>query len=205
MSDFSDFLEIQTRTAWGRTLAEFAEWCAPQAGTRALDVGCGPGLFPQLLTSRYRVQAIGLDADFGLLRSAPAKFSATQADANFLPFSPAAFDFVTAANLIFLLADPRQALMEVYRVLRPGGALMLLNPSEKLTVSAALALADTRGLAGKSRASLLGWAHNAEKYGGWSAEVAYNLHMSCGFELSETILRVGPGFARLTRARKPLL
>lgn len=203
MNNFSDFLEIQTRTAWGRTLAELAEWCAPQAGARALDLGCGPGLFPQLLARRYQAQAIGLDLEPDLLRAAPPEIAVTQADAARLPFSAAAFDLVTAANLLFLLPDPLRALQECHRVLRPGGALILLNPSENLTLTAASALAEARGLTGKNRDSLLNWAHNAQTFGGWSAEIAYNLHQASGFELTESILRVGPGFARLTRARRP--
>lgn len=202
MNDFSDFLEIQSRTAWGHTLSEFADWCAPQAGTRALDLGCGPGLFPQILASRYRAQAIGLDLDLGLLRSAPAGFPVTQAAAEFLPFASATFNLVTAANLIFLLPDPLRALTECRRILQPGAALILLNPSENLTPASATTLADSRGLTGKNRDSLLHWAHNAAAFGGWSAEIAYNLHRASGFDLTETILRVGPGFARLTRATR---
>jgi hypothetical protein len=35
------FYFIQTQTGWQRTLKAFADWCAPQAGWRVLDAGCG--------------------------------------------------------------------------------------------------------------------------------------------------------------------
>lgn len=201
MPDFSDFLEVQTRSAWGRTLADLVDWCsAPAPGSLTLDAGCGPGLFPALLKTRYRVQAIGLDLDLGLLRSAPTLLPLAQAAAQALPFAASSFSLVTAANLVFLLPQPLAALREFRRVLQPGGELILLNPSELLTVQAAQMLADSRGLEGKNRASLLAWAANAEKFGGWSEETAQNLLAAAGFFLRESVLRVGPGFARLVRA-----
>jgi len=201
MPDFSDFLEVQTQTAWGRTLTELTAWCSPLAvGSRALDIGCGPGIFPSLLHTRYRLQAIGLDLDLNLLRSAPAGLTRLQAQAEFLPFAAASFSLLTAANVFFLLLDPLTALRECRRVLKPGGELVLLNPSEHLTPTAAQTLAETRGLSGKNRQSLLNWAANAQAFGGWSEEKAQSLHQAAGFTLRETTLRVGPGFARLTRA-----
>ena len=197
-AEFSDFLEIQTRTAWGRTLAEFADWCAPQAGTLLLDLGCGPGLLPALFTRRFSSRAIGIDYDPALLASAQVPVAC--ADAYCLPFPPSSFDFLTATNLIFLLGDPLRALRECRRVLKAGGTLALLNPSEHLTVAAAQSLADARNLDGKNRESLLGWAKRAEKHGGWTEEHARQLLRKAGFDLKETELKVGPGFARLVRA-----
>jgi ubiquinone/menaquinone biosynthesis C-methylase UbiE len=202
MSEFDDFLEIQTKTAWGRTLADFAEWCGPAAGILAIDLGCGPGLLSAILADRYHVRSIGLDTNFDLLRSAAAGLPVTRASACALPFAPATFDLVTATNVIFLLGDPLRALSECHRVSKAGAALALLNPSEHLTVEAARSLADVRGLQGKNRESLLGWARRAAKHGGWSGEQARSLLEKAGFTVIEDTLRIGPGFARLTRARK---
>ncbi len=202
MSEFSDFLEIQTQTAWGRTLADFVEWSQPAAGILTLDLGTGPGLLPTIFTDRYRVQAIGLDTDLELLRAAPKTLPVIGASVYALPFSSAIFDQITATNVIFLLGDPLRALKECHRVLKPGGTLALLNPSEHLTVDAATTLAEKRNLTGKNRESLLGWAKRAEKHGGWTEEHAQAIHKKAGFTLTETLTRVGPGFARYTRALK---
>ena len=199
MGDFSDFLEVQTKTAWGRTLAEFASFCDPQPGSVTLDVGCGPGLLPAFFAQRG-CRSVGVDNDFGLLVSRLTS-SLTQADAFNLPFRSAAFNLITATNLLFLLDDPGRALNEWRRILAPDGELCLLNPSENLSVVVARQLAADRGLAGTARDSLLNWAHNAEGHFRWSESETRDLLTRAGLRLDESMLRVGPGFARFVRAR----
>jgi ubiquinone/menaquinone biosynthesis C-methylase UbiE len=214
LSDFSNFLDVQTKTAWGRTLAEFATFCNPSTysnprpelveGRRSkhvpivLDIGCGPGLLPALFANRG-CKVVGVDFDHSLLA---ARFVPTlvQADAFKLPLPAARFDMVTATNILFLLADPEQALREWKRVLVPGGMLCLLNPSEHLSLSAATRLAHERGLDGTARESLLNWAQNAETHFRWTESEMRELLSRAGFRLEESVLWVGPGFARFTRA-----
>ena len=199
MNDFSNFLDVQTKTAWGRTLAEFASFCAPRPASVVLDVGCGPGLLPALFAQRG-CKSFGVDLDFGLLatRLVPAL---AQADALKLPFHTSTFNLVTATNLLFLLDDPVRALQEWKRVLVAGGELCLLNPSENLGVAAARRLADERGLEGTARESLLNWAHNAETHFRWTENETREHLSRVGLRLEESVLKVGPGFARFTRAR----
>jgi ubiquinone/menaquinone biosynthesis C-methylase UbiE len=199
LSDFSNFLDVQTKTAWGRTLAEFASFCDPRPASVVLDVGCGPGLLPALFAERG-CKSFGVDFDFGLLvaRLVPAL---VRADAFALPFRSSTFNLVTATNLLFLLGDPLRALHEWRRVLVPGGELCLLNPTENLSVPAARRLADERGLEGTARDSLLNWAYNAESHSRWTEHETRELLSQAGLQLEESVLRVGPGFARFARAR----
>jgi ubiquinone/menaquinone biosynthesis C-methylase UbiE len=199
LSGTPGFLEIQTGTAWGRTLAGFAAFCNPRPGCVILDVGCGPGLLPALF-GRAGCQAYGVDIDRSLLVS-PLAPALTQADAVHLPFPEASFDCLTATNLLFLLEEPVQALREWIRVLKPGGELCTLNPSERLSLAAAGELADARDLGGAARASLLGWAGNAEMHARWSEAETRFLFAEAGLELVESSLHVGPGFARFSRGR----
>lgn len=198
MSDFSNFLDVQTKTAWGRTLAEFASFCDPQPASVVVDVGCGPGLLPALFAQRG-CKSFGVDLDLGLL-AARLVPTLVQADAFKLSFQRAAFDLVTSTNVLFLLPDPLQALQEWKRILVPGGALCLLNPSEYLSVPAATRLAGKRGLRGTARTSLLNWARNAEINFRWTENETRDLLSRAGFRLEESVLRVGLGFARFTRA-----
>jgi ubiquinone/menaquinone biosynthesis C-methylase UbiE len=198
VSDFSNFLDVQTKTAWGRTLAEFASFCNPGPATIILDVGCGPGLLPALLAERG-CKSYGVDFDFSLLSSGIIPTLA-QAEALSLPFQSATFNLVTATNLLFLLDDPVRALREWKRVLAPGGALCLLNPSENLSVPAASRLADERRLEGTARESLLNWAQNAETHSRWTEDETRELISRAGFRLEDSVLKVGPGFARFARA-----
>ncbi len=194
MHDFSDFLEVQTQTAWGRTLADFAAFCDPEPAARILDVGCGPGLLPALFAHKG-CHSFGIDIDFELLASHLSP-SLAAADAFSLPFLEGTFDFVTGVNLLFLLDDPARALLEMARVLKPTGKVCLLNPSEHMDVESATRLADKRGLDGKARGSLINWARNAEEHIRWMEEETKDLLASAGLEMLESTLRVGPGFAR---------
>ena len=207
MSDFSNFLDIQTKTPWGRTLAEFASFCAPQPASVILDIGCGPGLLPAIFTQRG-CKAYGIDYDFALLASHLIS-SLVQADALKLPFqsstlrpgSGQAFNLVTVTNVLFLLDNPLRALKEWARVLAPSGEICLLNPSEKLSITAATSLANERELNGTARESLLNWAHNAETHFHWTEAEIRELITQAGMQFLETVLRVGPGFARFVRAK----
>ena len=203
--DFSNFLDVQTKTAWGRTLIEFASFCAPQPASRILDIGCGPGLLPAIF-ARDGHTTFGIDYDFSLLNSSLSP-NLSQADAIKLPFQPAnlrpgsgqAFNLITATNVLFLPPDPLLALKEWRRVIAPNGQLCLLNPSENMNIAAATRLADERGLDGTARKSLLHWAHNAETYAHWTEAETQELLSQAEFRLEESVLRVGPGFARFSR------
>lgn len=197
--DADYFLELQTQTGWGQTLEAFAAWCAPQPGWRALDVGCGPGLLPALLEG-YGCRAVGVDLDAAMFHPPRLHRRLAQADALHLPFAGGAFDLVLASNLLFLLEEPAAALSEMRRVLRPGGQVATLNPSERLSLETATALAEKRGLTGLSRQTLLNWASRAEANRRWTEGEMADLFRLAGLRLEETTLKVGPGLARFCRA-----
>jgi ubiquinone/menaquinone biosynthesis C-methylase UbiE len=201
MSEADYFLELQTRTGWGRVLARLRDWINPQAGWLTLDVGCGPGLMPALLAQRG-CRALGVDFDPEMFRPDPLHPQVALADALRIPFPDETFDLVTASNLLFLLPQPEQALREMARLLRPGGQVVTLNPTEKLTLAAAEALANERGLTGFARDSLLNWASRAETHFHWTEAETTNLFAATGLELLETHVTMSPGFARFARGRR---
>lgn len=196
------FLDVQVRTGWGRTLENFADWCTPSANARILDVGCGPGLLPALFTARGSF-AVGIDLDRASLADGPGHIIPApilgQSYVEQLPFMDAGFDLVTACNLLFLLPDPLPALCEMRRVVRTGGQVCVLNPSEQMSTEAARAVADRRGLQGLERESLLGWAARAEDNRRWNEPELQILFDQAGLRLVESVLKVGPGLARFAR------
>jgi SAM-dependent methyltransferase len=194
------FLEIQTLTGWGRVLRSFADWCQPQAGWLALDVGCGPGLLPALLEQRG-CQACGVDLDLPAPQNR-LHAGLAQADALSLPFPGQTFDLVTASNLLFFLPDPLGALVEIRRVLRPGGYAATLNPSERMSVAAATALADQHGLQGLARDSLVDWARRAEANHRWGEAELLALFAAARMNVTGMELKVGPGLARFVKGIK---
>ncbi|GAB4497352.1 MAG: hypothetical protein OHK0052_08790 [Anaerolineales bacterium] len=194
--DSAYFLQVQTQTAWGKVLQDFAEWCHPKSGWRALDVGCGPGLLPALL-GLQGIQAIGVDLDPQAFAPKPLHPQLLTADVHALPFAPAQFNLITAVNLLFLLPEPLAPLRELTRLLLPGGTLALLNPSERMSLTAATALADARGLHGLARDSLLNWATRAETHFRWDESALRDLLTATGLRFERTDLRIGNGLARL--------
>jgi ubiquinone/menaquinone biosynthesis C-methylase UbiE len=201
------FSAVQATAGWDRMLESFAGFCRVQAGWRVLDVGCGPGGLARHLAALGCVP-IGLDRDMQMAllasRSIRAKHACLQADAHRLPFAAERFDLVTATNVVFLLDRPQDGLAEFARVVRQGGRLAMLNPSEHLSARSAAVLADERGLTGVERTSLLGWARIAEERERFSESDTRRMIEFAGCQIIETGMRMGPGFARLTLAERTL-
>lgn len=105
------------------------------ASGRMLDVGTGPGHIPPMVCRTLpgsRVQ--GVDRSCAMLVIARchatdaghhAHISCQRADARHLPFSNGTFDAVFSNTILHHLADPRPFLLEVWRVVRPGGAVLI--------------------------------------------------------------------------------
>jgi SAM-dependent methyltransferase len=102
----------------------------PRGGT-VLDAGCGRSLFTEI-RAEWPFTIVASDVDHALLRSRQTEFPKvrwTVADAHPLPFKDAAFDALFAGELVEHLPEPKDALREFHRVLRPGAPLILTTPN----------------------------------------------------------------------------
>jgi ubiquinone/menaquinone biosynthesis C-methylase UbiE len=196
--DADYFNELQTQTGWGKRLSSFARWCDPQPGQRILDIGTGPGLLPALF-SKHGARATGIDLDPAMFTE-PLHPDLAAADAAALPFACRTFDTVTASNVLFLSDNPLVLLSEMYRV--SSDRVCLLNPSESMTVKAAISLADENQLTGLARETLLNYARRAETHFRWSETDLTDLFSRAGLELTATTTRMGPGLIRYACGRK---
>ena len=91
-----------------------------------LDLGCGTGLYGDILTGTGRA-VVGVDVSQDQLKVAKAREVVAAADASQLPFCSGSFDDVACIWVHGDLDDLTLVLAEVARVLRPGGRLLLFG------------------------------------------------------------------------------
>lgn len=99
----------------------------PQPGERILDIACGTGTSSASI-ARTGATVVGLDFSPGMLVQARKKHNNVEfvlGDAEKLPFVSDEFDAVTVSFGLRNVNDPKVALAEMFRVLKPGGRLVI--------------------------------------------------------------------------------
>jgi ubiquinone/menaquinone biosynthesis C-methylase UbiE len=104
-------------------------------GENVVDIGCGPGLLTWDLarTVGDGGRVVGLDNSDAMLDLAKRRLGPfpwvelREADAHELPARDGTFDAAVVVQVLEYLSDVDRALRELFRVLRPGGRLVLLD------------------------------------------------------------------------------
>jgi MPBQ/MSBQ methyltransferase len=123
-----DFLQAQSRL--NKFLLNMAKL---ENGLAILDAGCGFGGTLEALDKQYKdMQLVGINIDerqLEICRQLKTRNNNTlewkQADACDLPFPDQSFDRVLCIEAMFHFPSRRQFFLEVSRVLRPGGKLVV--------------------------------------------------------------------------------
>ncbi|MGE3194126.1 MAG: bifunctional demethylmenaquinone methyltransferase/2-methoxy-6-polyprenyl-1,4-benzoquinol methylase UbiE [Microbacteriaceae bacterium] len=104
----------------------------PQPGERILDVAAGTGTSSAALAHRGAT-VVALDFSPGMIaegRRRNPRIEFVEGDAERLPFGDDEFDAVTISFGLRNVAHPKAALAEMYRVLKPGGRLVVCEFSK---------------------------------------------------------------------------
>lgn len=106
-------------------------------GDRVLDLACGSGSFAVLLAKHFTdIEVVGLDGDPNILDQARRKAQMQNLNLRFdegmahaMPYGDHEFDVVFSSLFFHHLStqDKRSALMEIRRILRPGGSLKVCD------------------------------------------------------------------------------
>lgn len=97
-----------------------------------LDLGCGEGILLEKLAANYpRADIQGVDfltENVEICRK--AGLHVTQGDLYKLDIPDNSIDAVLFIEVIEHLADPKLALSEIFRILKPGGSVVILFPND---------------------------------------------------------------------------
>jgi len=99
-------------------------------GKLALDIGCAYGFVKDLLC-RLGYRAFGTDVSrFAIRQGTKLRIDKlVLSDLLHLPFRASSFDLITCFEVLEHVSDPKIALSEFYRILKPTGIFLMSTPS----------------------------------------------------------------------------
>jgi SAM-dependent methyltransferase len=99
-------------------------------GARTLEVGCGNGSISAWLAERVAPSgtAVAVDLDLSLIEVHAPNLELLKGDIVAAPVERGTFDLVTARAVLHHVPDPAAAMANMVASLRPGGALLLIEP-----------------------------------------------------------------------------
>ena len=127
----SDEYDVFAPQANEKLIDAFVRLSGLGAGARVADLGCGSGVFTELLRRRG-YSAVGIDISPKLVAVGRAKYPGLElieGDAENLPFAAGSLDGVLLSGLVHHFPDPRRLAAEVSRVLKPGGRFVAFDPN----------------------------------------------------------------------------
>jgi SAM-dependent methyltransferase len=114
-----------------RLIDNFVRLSGLPAGARVVDLGCGSGVFTNVL-HRRGYKCAGVDLSPNLIAIARANFSGIEfrtGDIERLPFPDGSFDGALLSGVLHHLPERSRCAAEVFRILRPGGKFVAFDPN----------------------------------------------------------------------------
>ena len=135
-----------------------------EVGTKALEVGCGPGLLSVHLSDRG-VKVTGIDRSAAMVERAQKNLPGAtfiEGDAMDLPLAGNTMDVAFGASVVNVVPEPQKLIQELTRVVRHEGQVSVLFPTPRLGEKTAT-IAKHLGIEGLSAAALETWGAKAPK------------------------------------------
>jgi SAM-dependent methyltransferase len=133
---FNNIQHFQGTTATPLSMAKrlrlIGKYLNPRS-PRFLDCGCGSGGYVQALIEQGKMDAHGIEYDQRTVAQTqlnPAlQNRIIQGDLQAIPAAANQWDYAMLNEVLEHVADERQVLREVYRILKPGGILFIFSPN----------------------------------------------------------------------------
>ena len=127
----SNAYDVFTPRTNERIVAIVTRLGAFKPGARIADLGCGSGVFSNLLRRRG-FDVVGLDLSprlIGIARQNYPDIEFREGDLEHLPFENENFDGVLLAGVLHHLPDWTASIAEIKRILKPGGRFVAFDPN----------------------------------------------------------------------------
>jgi SAM-dependent methyltransferase len=135
-AEYFKMADVEDRMWYYRSLHGYLERVLAQRfASRAfdlLDAGCGTGGLIRRLQSSLpaaRITGIDLSPIACELARKRSRVSIVEGSVTALPFAAGSFDAIVSADVLYELDDPRAAVREFWRCLRPGGWAVVNVPA----------------------------------------------------------------------------
>lgn len=177
-------------------MGDFKEYASLAAGYvgeggSVLEVATGPGYFCTELAKLGNFKIIGLDISNDLVeiahtnaRQAGVEVDFQQGNASAMQFPDEVFDLVFCLWAIKNFMEPTKVLNEIYRVLKPGGTVLVVDLNRDATGQDWSTYASDRELKGMTALSMK-LAFRIQKSGAYSKDQFEELISSTPFERHE--------------------
>mgnify|MGYP001057878551 FL=1 len=138
MSSERQLFESESRW-WGEHIHRYKEALVyTQSGRVILDIACGTGFGTDILAQHSTGDVYGGDIDAGAIQECQANWKRANIhfkvmDGTRLDFSNEYFDAIVSFETIEHTTEYKKMVAEFFRVLKPGGYLIVSTPNAKIT------------------------------------------------------------------------
>ncbi|MEB1810026.1 MAG: class I SAM-dependent methyltransferase [Bacillaceae bacterium] len=183
------FFDGMACTKWlGAVHDQLKQVTGSWSGKRVLDVGCGTGrlLFRGVDEADH---VVGIDLSEGMIQAANElyeengkkdKATFQVGDAYSLPFGDHEFDLAISTCVLFLLPEPAKGMKEMIRVVKEGGIIAMLNPSEHMSQQTAAEYCERHKITQFEETTLLKWSNISTLRHRYNSEELSMFLMGCG-------------------------